>query len=432
MSRAALEASAGLPGKVVLPGDREYELLRSTYTTVNSPSCIARAHSVHDVRAALKVAANHGVALTVRSGGHSLAGLSSNDGGLVLDLSAMNAVTVLDRERRLVRVQPGARWGAVAEALRPHGLAISSGNYGNVGVGGLATAGGIGWMVRAHGLTIDHLREVKVVLASGELLSASESINPDLFWAIRGAGSRIGVAVEFTFEASATERISIARFETTLRADLHPLVAWDELVRAAPRELTLELQMRGTSGMVTAVWASDDTQAARRALAPFTNLGPTPSSPRFRSMPYASLVPRAHEHPNVGQQLAITHNGLVDDVTPDVEAAVLEALASGLFMQFRSLGGAVGDIHSDATAYPHRHQSQLIVGTVFHPSEELHLDEQWSRLAPAFTGAYANFESRPTALTNRLAYPRPTALRLQDVKRRYDPDGMFPSVDPDV
>lgn len=422
------QAVSTLKGKIVRPGDRLYPLVSSTYTSVNSPACVVRATGARDIRAALEIARAHGLTLTVRSGGHSLAGLSSNDGGLVVDLSAMNNVTVLDRRRRLVRVQPGARWGAVAEALAPHRLAVSSGNYGNVGVGGLATAGGIGWLVRQHGLTIDHLREATVLLADGREVTASESDNPDLFWAIRGAGSQVGIVTGFTFQAAEVGAIGVARFGLRLNRERHPLVRWDQLVREAPRELTLELQMHLDTGVVTAVWAGRDRRAATAALRPFTALGPLQGGDEeFQLGPYTALVSSAQEHANTGQQRAVTHNGMVDQVTPAVEADILAAGASGIMMQFRSLGGAMADVAPDATAFANRTQAELVIGTVFRRSDARYLDAAWARLIPAFTGAYANFESIPTPETTRLAFPDNTARRVREVRAKYDPESIFAS-----
>lgn len=168
----SLRASAPpeLRNRIVLPGDDRYRLLRSTYTTVASPAAVLLPETTAQVVTALRHAREQDLPLSVRSGGHGLSGRSSNDGGLVIDLSAMNRVKVLDRARRLVRVEAGARWAHVARALAPYGLAISSGDHGNVGAGGLATGGGIGWLARHYGLTIDHIRAAEVVLADGTVV----------------------------------------------------------------------------------------------------------------------------------------------------------------------------------------------------------------------------------------------------------------------
>ncbi|MFI6294681.1 FAD-binding oxidoreductase [Nonomuraea sp. NPDC050790] len=187
---AKLSAVPGLlQGRIVVPGDERYRLLRSTYTTVAAPAAVLLPASAAEVVAALGYAREQDLPLSVRSGGHGLSGRSSNDGGVVIDLSAMNRVEVVDRAARLVRVEAGARWAQVAQALAPHGLAISSGDHGNVGVGGLATGGGIGWLVRHYGLTADRIRAAEVVLADGSLVRTDADHDPDLLWAVRGAGS---------------------------------------------------------------------------------------------------------------------------------------------------------------------------------------------------------------------------------------------------
>ncbi|MFC7642108.1 LLM class flavin-dependent oxidoreductase [Streptosporangium lutulentum] len=159
-----------LARKVVEPGDRAYDGVRHTYTRTGSPALVIRCENADDVVEALAYARGQNVQISVRSGGHGISGRSTNDGGVVIDLSKMNAVEVLDRETGRVRVEPGARWGHVARALAPYGLAMSSGDYGDVGVGGLATAAGIGYLTRKHGLTIDHVTAAEIVVADGRRL----------------------------------------------------------------------------------------------------------------------------------------------------------------------------------------------------------------------------------------------------------------------
>ena len=155
------------------------------------------------MRSAVLLAAKHpDLPFSVRSGGHGVSGRSTNHGGIVLDLAAMNDIALPGSGTGLVRVEPGAQWLDVARMLQPHGLGISSGDYGGVGVGGLATAGGAGWLVREHGLTIDHVRAVEMVLADGSSVRADATTRPDLFWAVRGAGSNFGVVTAFEIAAS--------------------------------------------------------------------------------------------------------------------------------------------------------------------------------------------------------------------------------------
>src|SRR5690606_28086354 len=140
--------------------------------------------------------------LGVRSAGHGISGRSTNDGGIVLDVGALDSIEVLDEQRRLVRVGPGARWQEVAAALQPHGWVITSGDYGGVGVGGLATAGGVGYFAREHGLTIDRMRAAELVLADGSVVRTDAQHDPELFWGVRGAGANLGVVTAFEFEAA--------------------------------------------------------------------------------------------------------------------------------------------------------------------------------------------------------------------------------------
>lgn len=415
-----------LAAHAVGPGDPAYPLLRSTYTRHHSPALVLRPESPAQVRDALAFARETGLPLAVRSGGHSLAGLSSNDGGIVVDLSRMHEITVLDRKRRLVRVAAGARWSRVARTLAPHGLSISSGDHGNVGVGGLATAGGIGWLVRASGLTIDRLRSADVVLADGTIATVSEKSQPDLFWGLRGAGANLAVVTAFVLEATEIPTVTIAQLEVELRR--HSLVAWDEYQRSAPRELTSTVMVFGGRGMVTAVYAGDDPAAAERAFKPLGDIGRLLGGGTQRA-PYRALVPVAHEHPNVGQQHSFVRNGYVDVLDRNVEREVF-ALAElpGALVQLRSLGGAVGDVAPEATAYANRHQSAMVIGTVFSRRELAELDQQWTSLRPHVTGAYISFDSDRGRDVSELAYPVATRHRLAELKRRVDPGGLFPPV----
>src|SRR5690606_24791023 len=169
---------------------------------------ILRPADAADVQRAVRFAAASGRRIAVRGGGHSAAGLSTVDGGIVIDLRALNAVEVLSENR--VRVGGGALWRQVAEALGPHGLAISSGDTADVGVGGLTLSGGIGWMVRRHGLTLDHLRRVELVTAGGDILDVDGSQHPELFWALRGGGGGYGIVTAFEFQAEPVTDVSSA------------------------------------------------------------------------------------------------------------------------------------------------------------------------------------------------------------------------------
>ena len=179
------------------------------FTVDRRPLAIVRAANAQDVAAAVNFARDHALPLAVRSGGHSLAYLSVIDGALVVDLSDMKRVSI-DPEARIARVQPGATSGDLAGPANAHGLALSTGDTHSVGMGGLTTGGGIGFMVRKYGLAIDNLLSAQVVTAAGEIVTASADEHPDLFWAIRGGGGNVGIVTEFTFRLAPVGRSSAA------------------------------------------------------------------------------------------------------------------------------------------------------------------------------------------------------------------------------
>src|SRR5690606_14852414 len=200
---------------------------------------VLRPRTTAEVVDALAFARRHPhLPLGIRSGGHGVSGRSTNDGGIVIDLRRMNTVEVLDEATRRVRVGPGARWKDVAAALRSRGWALTSGDHGGVGVGGLATAAGIGLLGRRQGLTIDRLRAAEVVLADGSVVRADETENPDLFWAIRGAGGNFGIVTSFEFEADEVGDVGYAQLVLDASDPEVLLRRFGEVATAAPRDTT--------------------------------------------------------------------------------------------------------------------------------------------------------------------------------------------------
>ncbi|RIV35617.1 FAD-binding oxidoreductase [Micromonospora radicis] len=418
---------AELAGRVVTSGDRRYAQLRSTYTRRASPAAVLLPRRTAEVVAALAYARQQGRPIAVRSGGHGLAGTSSVDGGVVLDLSGLNRVEVLDRATRLVRVQAGARWAEVARSLAPHGLAISSGDHGNVGVGGLATGGGVGWLVRSYGLTIDHVRAVEVVLADGRVVRADATTEPELFWAVRGAGAGVGIVVAFEIEAAELRQVGVAQLAVQARPDGSTLRHWADVLRQAPRELSTAVTLtpygHGTVMSLTAVVAAESLRRVRPLVAPLREIGKLLDD-RIDLMPYPALVPTAHLHANLGQQPGLTTNGLLTGMDAGPARAVMRA-AGRAVIQLRSVGGAVNDVAPEQTAYPHRHQDTLVVASVFPPQGAAVLDAAWRALAGRTDGAYVNFESRPGRAAFDRIYPGRTGKRVLRAWRRYDPAGLF-------
>ncbi|MGV3489980.1 MAG: LLM class flavin-dependent oxidoreductase [Devosia sp.] len=418
-----------LNGKVVEPGDHDYSRVRSTYVHRGSPGLVIRARDADDVVAAVNFAREQNVPLSVRSGGHGMSGRSTNDGGIVIDVGQLNSIEMLDRATNRVRIGPGARWGEVAEKLGEYGLGMSSGDYGDVGVGGLATAGGIGWLSRKRGLTIDHIVAAEIVVADGRLLRVDKDHYPDLFWAIRGAGGNFGVVTAFEFEAYPVGKVVFATFVYEL-TDPQSIKRWADTVTSAPRDVTSFMIMvpsRGSNpviGQAMVVIDNEDIAAAEKMLMPFLDVAPVLGS-EARQMPYSALVaPSYGEHD--GQGGMTVHGGLLPAVTPEVAESIgniLKARASG-FVQLRAVGGAVNDLAPDATAYAHRHQSFSLLATTADAMAP-RLEALMTPLEPFLDGLYISFETGIGRDYLEKAFPGPTLDRLQKLKAEYDPNEMF-------
>lgn len=424
---------ATLAEVAVWPGDRRWNSLRSTYTTQRFPAVVLLPRTADEVAEVLAWAGGTDRPVSVRSGGHGLHGRSSNDGGIVIDLSTLDGIEVLDRETGLVRLQAGARWGQVAERLARDGLAISSGDHGNVGVGGLATAGGIGWLTRTYGLTVDHVRAATVVLPDGRVVRADAEHEPDLLWAVRGAGDSVGIVTDLEIDAMPVEEIGIA--QVAVEADAATLQRWSEHMAAAPRDLTVNGMLGGGRGnlvlQMTAVVASQDPDRIRELVEPLGGLGTRTLDMQAQLGPYTALVSSDHLHGNYGQQPAITTNLLLPTLTGESARALVAGASHPArpFVQLRSLGGATHDVRPDETAFAHRDAEVMTTFTVFPPRPGEDLDAAVARLRPFSQGAYRNFESRPDERTFREAYPGQTGERVLEMRTKYDPQGVLRRLD---
>ncbi|MEU6845458.1 FAD-binding oxidoreductase [Streptomyces sp. NPDC046716] len=417
-----------LAALAIRPGDPGYGAVRHTYTRAGHPAAVLPVRDTRDIAAALAHARDEHLPFTVRSGGHGISGRSTNDGGLVVDLARFAAVTVLDADTGLVRVGAGARWGDVAAALAPYGLALSSGDTGDVGVGGLATAGGIGLMARAHGLTIDRMRAAELVLADGSTVRTDAGHDPDLFWAVRGAGANFGIATAFEFQASRVNGVcvDISVFDAADTVGL--LTRWGQWTESSPRTVTSFLTLAGGPGsrplaQVMTVYAGEDLDAARTALRPLAAVGPVLGN-QLLPVPYHQLLPTSHQPQHAQQPMSVSRSGLLHHIDDQVARAVTAVATAAGIVQLRSVGGAVNDTPAAAMAYAHRTQNfSLMAATV--PALRDDLDRQWDRLAPLIDGLYLSFETRtgPRQLQN--AFPPPVLDRLITLKRHYDPGHLF-------
>lgn len=312
----------------------------------------------------------------------------------------------------------------------PRGWAISSGDYGGVGVGGIATAGGIGFLGREHGLTIDHVRAVELVLADGGAVRASAEDNPDLFWAARGAGGNVGVATAFEFvaeEVGDVGWVQLAFDASDLEAFLE---GWGRAQKAAPREVTtFVIVSRPVPGQPTIAQlygvidqAEPDTIIER--LQPFADLAPLVQQ-QVQVTSYAAVMNNVQPGPHRGQGEPIARSGLLRRLTPEVVADLSRFLREGSapFFQLRAVGGAIADVPAEATAYAHRDAAVSIAAL---GTSRAGLDAAWDRFVhPHLEGLYVSFESDPRPERIDDAFPPATLERLRVIKARYDPTGLF-------
>lgn len=415
----------------VEPGDRGYARYTSGHLRGGSPGLVLRPRTVDEVSDAIAFASRHrDRPLGILSAGHGISGRSLNNGGLVIDVGAFDHIDVLDAEAGIVRIGPGAIWMDVAAALAPHGLAISSGDYGGVGVGGLATAGGIGWLARRHGLTIDHLRAVDLVLADGTVTRASAQENPDLYWAVRGAGANFGIAVSFEFQAERVGQVGYAQLQFDASDTVDFLEAWGEALEAADRRVSGEViigrpPLSGpTVATAMLVVDSDDPDTIIELLNPLAATAPLVG--QHVSLTTYDQVMASTYRPGPQQATGepISHSGLLNHLSREFAEDAAELIAAGAshFFQIRSVGGAVADVDPGATAYGWRAAAFSVAAFGTTASR---IDHWWKRLLPHFDGLYLSFETdRDDAALNR-AFPDATLRRLRDLKRRFDPTGLF-------
>lgn len=444
MDTAALPAfRESISGQVVLPGDNAYDQKCNIFVHAGEPAVIVVCADAADVGKSIAFARAQDLVLSVRSGGHSNAGYSTNIGGMVIDLSPLNSVEVIDEENRIVRIGTGARWGDVAATLGPRGLAVSSGDTSTVGVGGLMLGGGIGWMVRKHSLAIDSLIAAEVVTADGKVVRASIEEHPELLWAIRGGGGNFGAVTSFDVAAQPVRNVHFGTLSFPAAEAATVLKGWSAYMRTATEDLTTTAQLYPAFGeeppplFIKVCFAGDDAEAAATAVDPIRKLG-TLVDEEFTLMAYGDILEAPSElpagwEPRVKNRFAAScGDDLIDTITGNIRNL------SNLFVEIRSIGGAIGRVPEDATAFAHRDAEVMVMtallGSVADNAPLVpQFDAFWASLAPYTAGAYSNFLSvvEPDDIAN--AYPAATHERLAAVKATYDPTNIFdqnPNINP--
>lgn len=437
-SHILAEFTSHITGEVVIPGSQTYDALRNVFNNrAGSPAVIVRAQNHDDIVTALHLAREQHLLVSVRSGGHGWSGMATNNSGLVLDLTNFNRIELLDPEHALVRIGAGARWGDAARALAAHGLSLSSGDTNQVGVGGLTLGGGIGWMVRKYGLTIDSLRAAQLITADGRLLRVSADEHPDLFWAIRGGGGNFGVVTSFDFCAQHCPTIIGGAVIYDPAEVESVLPAWADAMRQAPEELNATIVLFPGFGpqvppqvRVLLCYAGDDEAVASGAIKPLLHLG-TVKGQDIQKKPYYAILEDAVAPPPPLK--AANHAGFLKTLTSET----LSVMAAHYgkpgtpILQVRRLGGAMARVSPQGTAFAHREHEALAVMAVFvsanAPEDQAHAMGQaaWRPLEPYSSGAYLNFLSDASDASTALVYPSATYARLASIKATYDPDNVF-------
>jgi FAD/FMN-containing dehydrogenase len=431
---------AGFRGRLVGDGDAEYEECRRVWNAMidKRPALVARCTGPEDVVAALAYARERELPIAVRGGGHNIAGLSTCDDGIVIDLSAMKAIEV-DAGAQTARAEPGLRWVEFDAATQAHGLATTGGTVGDTGIAGLTLGGGFGWLCGKYGMTIDNLLSTEVVTADGRVLTASADENPDLFWALRGGSGNFGVVTSFEYDLHAVGPT------ITGGGVFHPLEQAPEVLRfyrefaaSAPDEVTTYCGfLPGPHGPVIAVAAAHCGSLAdgERALAPLKSFG-SPVHDRVGPLPYIVQQSLLDDLLPVG-----VHNYWKAEYVDGLSDGVIEAMCEAYgrvpsprsIVLFIPVNGAASRVPPDATAFPHRDPRLVGVGIYSLWGDPVEADanvawtrETWDALHPYSTGGvYVNDVADDEGADRARAAYGSNYERLAKIKAEYDPDNVF-------
>jgi FAD binding domain/Berberine and berberine like len=437
------QLAEALSGRVITPEDGEYDDARRVFSGEfdRRPAAIARVADDADSARVVAFARETGLELAVRSGGHSGAGHCTTDGGIVLDLRDMKALDV-DVEGRTAWAQAGLTAIEYSTAAGAHGLATGFGDTGSVGIGGITLGGGVGYLLRKYGMTIDDLLAAEIVTADGQLLRVDADSHPDLFWAIRGGGGNFGVATRFRFRLH--ELATVVGGMLMLPATSETVAEFIALAEAAPEELStianvmpappmpfVPEEQHGKLVVLAFMCFAGEAEASQRALAPFRALA-APIADMVRPIKYPEIFPPEDES---YRPTAVTHTMFIDTVDHGVAETIMKHLeasdASMRVAQLRVLGGAMARVPADATAFAHRASKIMVnVASFYEGAEDRVVRQSWvDDLAAALrqrdNGAYVNFLVDEGEARVREAYPGPTWDRLAAIKARYDPTNLF-------
>ena len=426
---------ASLHGELVLPGDVEYETVRRVWNGAidRHPAFIVRCVDVNDVQRAIEFGRQNNLDIAVRGGGHSFPGFSTCDGGLVIDLSRMKAVSVSVQDRS-ARAEPGVNLGELIDATQAYGLGTNTGTASDTGIAGLTLGGGIGWLMGKYGLTCDNVRSFEVVTADGRLLQANANENPDLYWALRGGGGNFGVVTAFDYQLHPLGTILGGMIAHPMSRAREVLKFYRDFTRQLPDELILGCGTltapNGQSVIGFLVCWCGDLSQGEQVIAPLRKFGP-PLMDRVQPMPYAGLfvmldpsVPAGRHYYVKGGSLPELSDGAIESLIDSAESM------TSPYSQIAMLAfhGAASRVGATETAFPLReeHYEFMFQAAWEGDGEERHV--QWARQTSLqrFTTerTYVNFLGEEGTARVRAAYG-PNYERLVALKTKYDPENVF-------
>jgi FAD/FMN-containing dehydrogenase len=444
---------AGFKGDVIAPGDPEYDRARAVWNAMidKRPGLIVRPTGTADVVAAVNVARENGLRPAVRCGGHSVSGKAMSDGGLTIDLSLMREV-VVDVDRQLVHVSGGCRLGDVDAATAPHGLVVPAGIMSETGVAGLALGGGIGWFSRRYGLTCDQFVSLEVVLAGGETIEVSADEHPELFWAIRGGGGNFGIVTRFTLQAyrfGPTMRIGVSLYHP--EDAVEALRAFASIVPTLPRTVgwhaALKHDMPGLpfvppelAGkrllMLFSMWLDDPEDPAGAEMVERLGSVGKPALRVMNVLPFAGVVQKFIDEEFADGHRYYTKEAHVSELADEAIDRLVgfwKDMPMGGEVELIGLGGAIGDVGEDDTAFANRGYL-LWLNFAMSWDDPAHDSDYMERtraivrdLKPwTGTGIYVNMLNvdEMDRVVEAFGGPEKYA-RLGRVKARYDPENLF-------
>ncbi|MEX2193941.1 MAG: FAD-binding oxidoreductase [Thermoleophilaceae bacterium] len=433
---------ASLAGRVLTSAEPGYERAREVFNMAFDlrPALIARPVGADDIAAAIAFARDTGLELAIKGGGHGMAGHGATDGGLLLDMSDMKGIEI-DPHARTAWSQAGLTAGEYTDAAARHGLATGFGDTGSVGIAGITLGGGIGWLVRKHGLTIDSLLAAELMTVDGELVRADADSHSDLFWALRGGGGNFGVVTRLQYRLEEVDGILAGLF--VLPATAENLRRFIDAAAQAPDELTiishvapappapfLPPEQHGKLVLMGMFAYAGDPGAGERAIEPIRSIA-TPIAEIVRPVRYPEIFGLFGEGPP--RVAMATRTSFSDDIDEATAAAIVERVRTAPVrgaVQMRVLGGAMARVPAGATAFAHRDRRVMVITGAMgdDPAQAPDLDGWAHETAAALglygNGAYVNYlADEPERV--REAYPDATYERLARVKAQYDPDNVF-------